>query len=145
MGDPSSTATSAGVPLQARTLMPVLMTVIQDTTGRFATIAFAWLASSSLGTEPQKYKLLADLLYDVALLSDCLVPWVLRYRLPLLCFSGVARALCGVIAGGVGATITAHFAKWGNLADVSAKSTSLATVSQLLGTVVSSSRRDILM
>jgi len=112
------------------------MTVIQDTTGRFATILFAWLASSALGTEPQKYKLLADLLYDIALLSDCLVPRSVHYRLPLLCFSGVSRALCGVIAGGVGATITAHFAKWGNLADVSAKSTSLATVSQLFGTIV---------
>lgn len=32
--------------------------------------------------------------------------------------------------------MTAHFAKRGNLADVSAKSASLGTVAQLLGTIV---------
>lgn len=114
----------------------VLLTVVQDSTGRLATILFAWLASSSLGTEPQKYRLLADLFNDLALLSDCAVPRVLQYRLPLLCFSGVSRALCGVMANSVGATMTAHFAKRGNLADVSAKSASLGTVAQLLGTIV---------
>jgi hypothetical protein len=119
-----------------KTLTVVLLTVVQDSTGRLATILFAWLASSSLGAEPQKYRLLADLFNDLALLSDCTVPRILAYRLPLLCFSGVSRALCGVIANGVGATMTAHFAKRGNLADVSAKSASLGTVAQLLGTMV---------
>jgi hypothetical protein len=113
-----------------------LLTVVQDSTGRLATILFAWLASSSLGTEPQKYRLLADLFNDLALLSDCTIPRILPYRLPLLCFSGVSRALCGVIANGVGATMTAHFAKRGNLADVSAKSASQGTVAQLIGTMV---------
>ena len=60
----------------------------------------------------------------------------MHLRLPLLCFSSVSRALCGIMIGGVGATITSHFARRGNLADVSAKSTSLATVSQLIGTLV---------
>ena len=137
VGDATSTATGAGMPpLILKTLMAVLLTVVQDSTGRLATILFAWLASSSLGAEPQKYRLLADLFNDLALLSDCTVPRILPYRLPLLCFSGVSRALCGVIANGVGATMTAHFAKRGNLADVSAKSASLGTVAQLLGTMV---------
>ena len=136
MGDATSTATGAGNSNPILQLIRVLLTVIQDSAGRLATILFAWLASSSLGTEPQKYRLLADLLNDLALLSDCAIPRLLPYRLPLLCFSGVSRALCGVIAGGVGATMTAHFAKRGNLADVSAKSASLGTVAQLLGTMV---------
>ena len=123
--------------LTQKPLTAVLLTVVQDSTGRIATILFAWLASSSLGTEPQKYRLLADLLNDVALLSDCTIPRMLSYRLPLFCFSGVSRALCGVMANGVGATMTAHFAKKGNLADVSAKSASLGTVAQLIGTMVS--------
>ena len=89
-----------------------------------------------MASEPQKYRLLADIMNDLALLSDCLVPRVLEYRLPLLCFSGVSRALCGVMAGAVGATMTAHFAKRGNLADVSAKSSSVGTVAQLVGTMV---------
>ena len=125
MGDATSTATGA-----------VLLTVVQDSTGRLATILFAWLASSGMASEPQKYRLLADIMNDLALLSDVLVPRVLAYRLPLLCFSGVSRALCGVMAGAVGATMTAHFAKRGNLADVSAKSSSVGTVAQLVGTVV---------
>jgi hypothetical protein len=90
-----------------------------------------------MASEPQKFRLLADIMNDMALLSDCLVPRVLAYRLPLLCFSGVSRALCGVMANAVGATMTAHFAKRGNLADVSAKSSSVGTVAQLVGTMVS--------
>ena len=140
VGDATSTATGAGTPIPSSILTQVLLTVVQDSTGRLATIIFAWLASSSLGTEPQKYRLLADLLNDLALLSDCSIPRILHYRLPLLCFSGVSRALCGVMANGVGATMTAHFAKRGNLADVSAKSASLATVAQLLGTAVYSNK-----
>jgi Vitamin B6 photo-protection and homoeostasis len=89
-----------------------------------------------MASEPQKFRLLADIMNDMALLSDCLVPRVLAYRLPLLCFSGVSRALCGVMANAVGATMTAHFAKRGNLADVSAKSSSVGTVAQLVGTMV---------
>jgi Vitamin B6 photo-protection and homoeostasis len=112
------------------------MTVIQDTLGRFATILFAWKASSSLDSNPKLYKLLADGLYDLALLTDCLVPRALHVRLPLLCVSGVSRALCGIIAGGTGTTFTAHFARTGNLADVSAKRASLGTVSGLVGTLV---------
>ena len=73
---------------------------------------------------------------DLALLSDCLVPRLMGLRLPLLCFSGVSRAMCGVMAGAVGVTMTAHFARRGNLADVSAKSASLGTLAQLVGMVV---------
>ena len=145
---PNHRALVSGMPIQPlpeqvpilswQPLISVLLTVVQDSTGRLATILFAWLASSALGTEPQKYRLLADLFNDLALLSDCMIPRLLHYRLPLLCFSGVSRALCGVIAGGVGATLTMHFAKRGNLADVSAKGHSLATVAQLMGTMVQS-------
>jgi len=45
------------------------------------------------------------------------------------------------MANAVGATMTAHFAKRGNLADVSAKSSSVGTVAQLVGTMVSPLKR----
>jgi len=47
------------------------------------------------------------------------------------------------MANGVGATMTAHFAKRGNLADVSAKSASLGTVAQLIGTIVRYSHKKV--
>jgi Vitamin B6 photo-protection and homoeostasis len=40
------------------------------------------------------------------------------------------------MANAVGTTMTAHFARRGNLADLSAKGASLGTVAQLVGTAV---------
>jgi len=40
------------------------------------------------------------------------------------------------MANAVGTTMTAHFAKRGNLADISAKGASLGTVAQLVGTAL---------
>lgn len=53
---------------------------------------------------------------------DCLSPLVPAGvgRVGVLSLAGVLRALCGVAGGSSKASLSAHFARWGNLAEVNA-------------------------
>lgn len=69
------------------------------------------------------YRLAADVFNDAAMILDCLSPALPRGpRVVLLSFSSVLRALCGVAAGSSKASLSAHFAKWGNLGELNAVS-----------------------
>ena len=85
------------------------------------------------------YRLLADILNDIAFVLDCLSPvFPKAIRVVILSFSSVLRALCGVAAGSAKASLSAHFAKWGNLGELNAKDSSQETVISLLGMLVGS-------
>ena len=85
------------------------------------------------------YRLLADVLNDIAFVLDCLSPVFPKpVRVVVLSFSSVLRALCGVAAGSAKASLSAHFAKWGNLGEVNAKDSSQETVISLFGMLVGS-------
>jgi hypothetical protein len=56
----------------------------------------------------------------------------------VLSFSSVLRALCGVAAGSAKASLSAHFARWGNLGELNAKDSSQETVISLMGMLVGS-------
>ena len=69
------------------------------------------------------YRLAADVFNDTAMIFDCLSPALPKFpRVILLSFSSVLRALCGVAAGSSKASLSAHFAKWGNLGELNAVS-----------------------
>lgn len=72
------------------------------------------------------YRLLADVLNDVAMVLDCLSPVLgagmgmgmgmgSGVRVGLLVAASVLRALCGVAAGSAKGCLSAHFARRGNL------------------------------
>lgn len=85
------------------------------------------------------YRLLADILNDIAFVFDCLSPTFPKpIRVVVLSFSSVLRALCGVAAGSAKASLSAHFAKWGNLGELNAKDSSQETVISLFGMLVGS-------
>ena len=85
------------------------------------------------------YRLLADILNDIAFILDCLSPvFPKAIRVVILSFSSVLRALCGVAAGSAKASLSAHFAKWGNLGELNAKDSSQETVISLFGMLVGS-------
>ena len=89
--------------------------------GRLATILFAHKLGTSLEPECKMYRLLADIFNDFAMVLDCLSPALPTIpRVMLLSASGVLRALCGVAAGSSKASLSAHFAKWGNLGELNA-------------------------
>ena len=67
------------------------------------------------------YRLAADIFNDTAMILDCLSPALPKVsRVVLLSFSSVLRALCGVCAGSSKASLSAHFARWGNLGELNA-------------------------
>ena len=67
------------------------------------------------------YRLAADVFNDTAMILDCLSPALPKApRVILLSVSSTLRALCGVAAGSSKASLSAHFAKWGNLGELNA-------------------------
>lgn len=110
VGNPTATPTSA-----------LLLHILQDTSGRIATILFAHRVGTALEPECKTYRLAADIFNDVAMVLDCLSPAVPEeMRVAVLSAAGVLRALCGVAGGSSKASLSAHFAKGGNLAEVNA-------------------------
>ena len=101
----------------------LLLSVLQDSMGRIATILFAHRLGTTLEPECKMYRLAADVFNDAAMVLDCLSPALPKlFRVMLLSFSSVLRALCGVTAGSSKASLSAHFAKWGNLGELNAVS-----------------------
>ena len=91
--------------------------------GRVATILFAHRLGTSLEPECKMYRLAADVFNDTAMVFDCFSPALPKApRVILLGLSSVLRALCGVAAGSSKASLSAHFAKWGNLGELNAVS-----------------------
>lgn len=128
VGDSSASPTAA-----------LILSIIQESAGRIATILFAHRFGTSLEPECKMYRLLADILNDLAFVLDCLSPAFPKpLRVLVLSFSSVLRALCGVAAGSAKASLSAHFARWGNLGELNAKDSSQETVISLLGMLVGS-------
>lgn len=99
----------------------LLLSVLQDSMGRIATILFAHKLGTSLEPECKMYRLTADVFNDAAIILDCLSPAFPKvYRVMILSFSSVLRALCGVAAGSSKASLSAHFATQGNLGELNA-------------------------
>ena len=85
------------------------------------------------------YRLLADVLNDLGFALDCLSPaFPKSIRVIILSFSSVLRALCGVAAGSAKASLSAHFARRGNLAELNAKDSSQETMISLFGMLAGS-------
>ena len=112
---------------------------MQESAGRVATILFADRYGTALEPECKRYRLLADILNDFAFVLDCMSPVFPKpLRVVILSFSSVLRALCGVAAGSAKASLSAHFARWGNLGELNAKDSSQETVISLLGMLAGS-------
>lgn len=112
VGDASASPTAA-----------LLFSVLQESMGRIATILFAHKLGTSLEPECKMYRLAADVLNDTAIVLDCLSPaFPKAARVMVLGFSSILRSLCGVCAGSSKASLSAHFAKKGNLGELNAVS-----------------------
>ncbi|KAI9680483.1 MAG: hypothetical protein M1817_003923 [Caeruleum heppii] len=107
--------------------------------GRVATILFAHRLGTSLEPECKMYRLAADIFNDTAMVLDCLSPALPKLiRIFVLSLSSVLRALCGVAAGSSKASLSAHFARWGNLGELNAKDSSQETIISLMGMLAGS-------
>ncbi|KAJ5774567.1 hypothetical protein N7457_009463 [Penicillium paradoxum] len=118
----------------------LLLHILQDISGRIATICFAHRVGTALEPECKTYRLAADVFNDIAMILDCLSPGVPAgpMRVTVLSTAGILRALCGVAGGSSKASLSAHFARWGNLAELNAKDSSQETIISLFGMLVGS-------
>ncbi|KAM3420867.1 hypothetical protein BST61_g4106 [Cercospora zeina] len=123
VGDATANATTA-----------LLLSILQDSIGRITTILFAHRFGLSLEPECKMYRLLADILNDAGFILNCLSPMFPKpTRVMILSTSGILSSLCGVAAGSAKASLSAHFAKQGNLGELNAKDSSQETVISLAG------------
>ncbi|KAK3385832.1 vitamin B6 photo-protection and homoeostasis-domain-containing protein [Podospora didyma] len=128
VGDSSSSPTGA-----------LILKITGDTISRIATIMFAHRMGQAIEPECKFYRFLADIFNDSAQFLDLLTP-ALPYlpKLGVIVSAGVLRSLCGVAANASKASLSAHFALTGNLAELNAKEASQETVVSLLGMLVGS-------
>jgi hypothetical protein len=128
VGDSSSSPTGA-----------LILKITGDTISRIATILFAHRMGQAIEPECKFYRFLADIFNDTSQFLDLLTP-ALPYlpKLGVIVSAGVLRSLCGVAANASKASLSAHFALTGNLAELNAKEASQETVVSLLGMLVGS-------
>jgi hypothetical protein len=123
VGDENASATAA-----------MLLSVLQESVGRIATILFAHWRSRSIEAECKMYRLTADIFNDIAMILDCGSPLLPKtFRVPVFCASSVFRTMCGVAGGSSKAILSSHFAKADNIGELNAKDSSQETVISLLG------------
>ncbi|KAK2060136.1 DUF647-domain-containing protein [Colletotrichum caudatum] len=114
----------------------MLIQVIRESTGRFATITFAHLFGTSIEAECKAYRLASDVLCDVAMVLDCLSPFFPRsIRFLVLCFSSLLYSASGVVGNASKSSLSGHFAKWNNLGELNAKDMSQETAISLMGMI----------
>jgi len=120
VGDASASPTTA-----------LLLSVLQESMGRIATILFAHRLGTALEPECKMYRLAADVFNDTAMVLDCLsLAFPKPVRVVVLSLSSVLRALCGVAAGSSKASLSAHFARWGNLGELNAVGHAVSSISE---------------
>ncbi|KAM7213991.1 Vitamin B6 photo-protection and homoeostasis domain containing protein [Rhypophila decipiens] len=128
VGDSSSSPTGA-----------LILKITGDTISRVATILFAHRMGQAIEPECKFYRFLADLLNDSAQFLDLLTPALPYFpKLGVIVSAGVLRSLCGVAANASKASLSAHFALTGNLAELNAKEASQETIVSLCGMLVGS-------
>jgi len=63
---------------------------------------------TKLDGQCKKWRLFADILNDVAMGMELLVPYFLSYSVVILCMSTVMKAIVGVAGGATRAALTQH-------------------------------------
>lgn len=110
--------------------------ILKDGSGMTGRIAFAWWKGTYLDADCKKWRLFADVLNDIAMFIELLLPFFMRYSMAVLCVSTSMKALVGVAGGATRAAITQHQAIRGNMADVSAKDGSQETFVNLTASLI---------
>nr|XP_031849680.1 RUS1 family protein C16orf58 [Nomia melanderi] len=106
--------------------------ILKDGTGMVGRIVFAWWNGTDLDGQCKKWRLFADILCDLAMGIELLLPYYSSYSLGILCISTAMKSIVGVAGGATRAVITQHQALQNNFADVSAKDGSQETCVNLV-------------
>ncbi|ETV93485.1 hypothetical protein, variant 1 [Aphanomyces invadans] len=116
-------------------LAAALQWVMRDGSGMLGGLFFAYIVGPKFDANVKFWRLYADVINDFGLTLDMLAPFFPLYVTEILCVSSVCKAMCGVAAGATRSSLTAHFAKHENMADIAAKEGSQETFVNMVGLV----------
>ncbi|XP_058796916.1 RUS family member 1 isoform X2 [Phymastichus coffea] len=120
----------------ATPLAAAITWILKDGTGMIGRILFAWWQGNNLGSQCKKWRLFADILNDVAMTIEVMVPYISTLSSYTLCLTTGMKAIVGIAGGSTRTAIMQHHAINDNMADVSAKEHSQGTLVNLAGSAV---------
>mmetsp|Transcript_11883 Transcript_11883/g.25324 ORF Transcript_11883/g.25324 Transcript_11883/m.25324 type:complete len:590 (-) Transcript_11883:322-2091(-) len=153
----SAVLSATGVGDADATAMSAAMTwAVRDGLGMIGGLLFSYVASPHFDAYVKEFRLLADVLNDVAMTLDMALPLILTWSssfsptyfgpwystlslylpslyLVLTSTSTLCKVACGMAAGATKGNITDHFAITGNRADCQAKESTQETLVSLIG------------
>ncbi|KAH9196250.1 hypothetical protein AeNC1_001769 [Aphanomyces euteiches] len=125
---------SVGVGKESVTpLAAAIQWVMRDGSGMLGGLFFAYMVGPKFDANVKFWRLYADVINDFGLTLDMLAPFFPLWVTEILCVSSVCKAMCGVAAGATRSSLTAHFAKQDNMADIAAKEGSQETFVNMCG------------
>jgi hypothetical protein len=126
-----------GVGSESATPLAAAITwVLRDGAGMLGGLIFASWRGTGFDKDVKIWRLFADGINDVGLTLDLLAPlFGPEYFIYVVSLACVFKSMCGVAAGATKASLTAHFALDGNMADVQCKEGSQETAVTLIGLV----------
>ncbi|XP_036797285.1 RUS1 family protein C16orf58 homolog isoform X2 [Oncorhynchus mykiss] len=95
------------------------------------------ITRNKLDSEAKKWRLVADVLNDIAMFMEILAPNFPTCFTLIVCSAGIFKSIVGVAGGATRAALTLHQARRDNMADISAKDGSQETLVNLAGLLVS--------
>ena len=119
----------------------LMLNITTEACSRITSILFSWYFARLFHVDCKRYRFLADLFNDAALIlqtfsSSVTIPGL---KMLVIITAGCMRALCGVCAGSAKASLTNHFAKIDSaVPDINAKEGSQETVVYLIGLAIGS-------
>uniref|UniRef100_A0A914CSE8 RUS family member 1 n=1 Tax=Acrobeloides nanus TaxID=290746 RepID=A0A914CSE8_9BILA len=135
----SAVLRGVGVGNESATVLAASLTwLLKDGTGMVGRIIFAWAKGSALDSDCKRWRLVADILNDLAFFIELLSPHLPRiFFAPLACAASLFRSIVGVAGGATRTAITRHQARRENLADVAAKDGSQETLVNVFSLIIS--------
>uniref|UniRef100_A0A7I4Y719 RUS1 family protein C16orf58 homolog n=1 Tax=Haemonchus contortus TaxID=6289 RepID=A0A7I4Y719_HAECO len=119
----------AGVGDQTASALAASLTwLAKDGLGMVGRIAFGFFKGSELDSDCKKWRLVADIMNDLAFFIDLLSPAFSGPFFVCACTSSILRCVVGVAGGATRTAIIQHQARRNNLADVASKDGSQETM-----------------
>mmetsp|Transcript_33041 Transcript_33041/g.38262 ORF Transcript_33041/g.38262 Transcript_33041/m.38262 type:complete len:524 (+) Transcript_33041:123-1694(+) len=134
----SAVLTAAGVGSSEASAYGAAMTwALRDGIGMVGGLVFSYVASPHFDSHVKEFRLFADIINDVGLTLDMIAPLVEQNRVMFVTIlATMCKVMCGMSAGATKASITAHFALRGNMADLNAKESTQESLVTILGMVL---------
>eukprot|EP00053_Salpingoeca_punica_P009780 m.88050 g.88050 ORF g.88050 m.88050 type:complete len:449 (+) comp15160_c0_seq1:58-1404(+) len=108
----------------------------RDLTSHVSRILFTWFEGSDLDNNAKQWRLVADVVNDMAIFLQLFSPLFPDHFLLIACLSSLMHAVVGVAGGATRSAIVQHQARANNMGDVSAKDGSQETLVNMCGLLV---------